>query len=64
MTLTIEATYENGVFVPVQPVDLVNHERVRLTVEHPPGDPQWKTSGGGAITASRSIPSVLKRSLS
>ena len=37
MTLTIEATYENGVFVPVQPVDLVNHERVRLTVERPTG---------------------------
>ena len=37
MTLTIEATYENGVFVPVQPVNLVNHERVRLTVERPAG---------------------------
>ncbi len=37
MTLTIEATYENGVFVPVQPVNLVNHERVRLTVERRPG---------------------------
>ena len=37
MSLTIEATYENGVFVPVQPLDLVNHERVRLTVERVPG---------------------------
>lgn len=37
MALTIEATYENGVFVPVQPVDLVNHERVRLTVERRTG---------------------------
>jgi predicted DNA-binding antitoxin AbrB/MazE fold protein len=33
MSLTIEATYENGVFVPVQPLDLADHERVRLTVE-------------------------------
>ena len=37
MTFTIEARYENGVFVPVQPVNLVNHERVRLTVERPTG---------------------------
>jgi predicted DNA-binding antitoxin AbrB/MazE fold protein len=37
MILFIEATYENGVFVPVQPIDLVNHERVRLTVERPTG---------------------------
>jgi predicted DNA-binding antitoxin AbrB/MazE fold protein len=33
MTLTIDATYENGVFVPVQRLDLADHERVRLTVE-------------------------------
>jgi predicted DNA-binding antitoxin AbrB/MazE fold protein len=33
MTLTIDATYENGVFVPVQRLDLPDHERVRLTVE-------------------------------
>ena len=37
MTITIEATYENGVFVPVQPVDLRNHERVRLTLQRLPG---------------------------
>jgi predicted DNA-binding antitoxin AbrB/MazE fold protein len=33
MTPTIEATYENGVLVPDQRLDLANHERVRLTVE-------------------------------
>ena len=33
VTFTIEARYENGVFVPVQPLDLANGERVRLTVE-------------------------------
>lgn len=37
MTFTIEATYENGVLVPVQPLDLVNHERVRLSLERLPG---------------------------
>lgn len=33
MVLTIEATYENGVFVPARRPDLADHERVRLTVE-------------------------------
>jgi predicted DNA-binding antitoxin AbrB/MazE fold protein len=33
MTLTVEATYENGVFVPAQKPTLADHQRVRLTVE-------------------------------
>jgi predicted DNA-binding antitoxin AbrB/MazE fold protein len=33
MPLTVEATFENGVFVPVQRPALADHERVRLTVE-------------------------------
>jgi predicted DNA-binding antitoxin AbrB/MazE fold protein len=33
MVLTIEATYENGVFVPSQRPVLPDHERVRLTIE-------------------------------
>jgi len=33
MTQTIEATYENGVFVPAGKPELAEHERVRLTVE-------------------------------
>jgi predicted DNA-binding antitoxin AbrB/MazE fold protein len=33
MSLTVEATFENGVFVPVQRPALADHERVRLTVE-------------------------------
>ena len=37
MSVTIEATYENGVLVPVQPLDLADHERVRLTVERSTG---------------------------
>lgn len=35
MTLTVEATYENGVFVPDRRLELADHERVRLTVERP-----------------------------
>lgn len=33
MTLTIEATYENGVFKLDQMLPLKEHERVRITVE-------------------------------
>lgn len=29
----IEAIYEGGVFKPLEPVDLAEHERVRLTIE-------------------------------
>ena len=36
MSLMIEATYENGVLVPAQPLDLADHERVRVTVERVP----------------------------
>jgi predicted DNA-binding antitoxin AbrB/MazE fold protein len=30
---TLEATFENGVFVPAQRPTLADHERVRLTIE-------------------------------
>jgi predicted DNA-binding antitoxin AbrB/MazE fold protein len=33
MVLTIEATYENGVLKPAQPLPLKEHETVRITVE-------------------------------
>jgi hypothetical protein len=33
MSLTVEATNENGVFVPLQRPASADHERVRLTVE-------------------------------
>ncbi len=32
MTLTVEATYENGVLRPVQPLPLPEHAKVRITV--------------------------------
>jgi predicted DNA-binding antitoxin AbrB/MazE fold protein len=33
MTLTVEATYENGVLKPSQPLPFKEHEKVRLTIE-------------------------------
>lgn len=33
MAITIEATYENGVLKPAQPLPLREHEKVRVTVE-------------------------------
>ena len=33
MAITVEATYENGVLNPVQPLPLKEHEKVRITVE-------------------------------
>ena len=32
MELSIEATYEDGVLKPAEPLDLAEHERVRVTV--------------------------------
>ena len=33
MRITVEATYENGVLKPAQPLPLKEHEKVRVTVE-------------------------------
>lgn len=33
MAITIDAIHENGVLRPVQPLELAEHERVRLTLE-------------------------------
>ncbi|HXG09054.1 MAG TPA: antitoxin family protein [Gemmataceae bacterium] len=32
MSIQVEAVYENGVFRPLQPVDLPEHQRVTVTV--------------------------------
>lgn len=39
MTLTVEATYQNGVLKPDQPLPLREHDRVRLSI-HTPVDVQ------------------------
>ena len=33
MTITVEATYENGVLKPAEPLPLKDHQKVRVTVE-------------------------------
>lgn len=33
MTITVDATYEDGVLKPAQPLPLSEHEKVRVTVE-------------------------------
>jgi predicted DNA-binding antitoxin AbrB/MazE fold protein len=38
MTLTIEATYENGVLRPAGPLPLKESQKVRVTVETHPAD--------------------------
>ncbi len=35
MTITIEATYENGVLRPAQPLPLKEQEHVRVTIHRP-----------------------------
>ena len=35
MTITIDATYEDGVLKPAQPLPLCEHAQVRVTVEEP-----------------------------
>jgi predicted DNA-binding antitoxin AbrB/MazE fold protein len=37
MTFTVEATYENGVLRPAQPLPLREHEKVELVVRTPRG---------------------------
>ena len=32
MSITLEATYENGVLKPLQPLPLAEHEKVKVTV--------------------------------
>jgi predicted DNA-binding antitoxin AbrB/MazE fold protein len=35
MSLTVDAIYENGVFKPLRPLQLREHQQVRITVEEP-----------------------------
>ena len=39
MTITVEATYENGTLKLEQPLPLKEHEKVRVTVEKEPLEP-------------------------
>ena len=44
MTITVDATYEDGVLKPAQPLPLSEHEKVRVTVE-PQTTPDLSTHG-------------------
>jgi predicted DNA-binding antitoxin AbrB/MazE fold protein len=44
MPITVEATYENGVLKPAQPLPFKEHEKVRLTVE-PADTPLVRAAG-------------------
>jgi predicted DNA-binding antitoxin AbrB/MazE fold protein len=44
MPLTVEATYENGVLKPAQPLPLKEHEKVQVTI-HPPISRARQTAG-------------------
>lgn len=37
MNITIEATYENGVLKPTQPLPLKEHEKVKIILQTEPG---------------------------
>jgi predicted DNA-binding antitoxin AbrB/MazE fold protein len=41
MSLTIEATYEDGVLKPLSPLPLKEHEKVRITIDE---DAEWRAS--------------------
>jgi predicted DNA-binding antitoxin AbrB/MazE fold protein len=33
MTITVEAVYENGILKPAEPLPLVNHQKVKITIQ-------------------------------
>jgi predicted DNA-binding antitoxin AbrB/MazE fold protein len=57
MTITIEATYENGVLKPAQPLPLQDHEKVRITIEP---DLTWAERTAGMLRWTGD-PGVLRR---
>ena len=44
MTITIEATYENGVLKPAQPLPLKEHEKVEILIRTPLHSPALPTA--------------------
>jgi predicted DNA-binding antitoxin AbrB/MazE fold protein len=56
MTITIDATYEDGVLKPAQPLPLAEHAQVRVTVEPGAAEVQHSTPA-----AERAGPSLAER---
>ena len=48
MTTTVKATYANGVFTPVEPVDLEEGAEVMVSMDGTPRGSSEMTNGGGA----------------
>ncbi len=51
MALKVDASFDDGVFVPAQRPALADHERVRLTIEPARQMPARSTHGDGLIHA-------------
>jgi hypothetical protein len=61
MSITIDATYEDGVLKPAQPLPLSEHEKVRVTVEQQTTPAQTAAPPGGPTLAERIV--ALARNL-
>jgi predicted DNA-binding antitoxin AbrB/MazE fold protein len=57
MSITVEATYENGVLKPKQPLPLPEHEDVRITI-HSAVSPVQESYG---LLCWRGDPEILRR---
>ena len=57
MAIVVEATYENGVLKPAQPLPLSEHEKVRVTIEPEVG---WAERTAGLLKWTGD-PEVLRR---
>jgi predicted DNA-binding antitoxin AbrB/MazE fold protein len=53
MSIVIDATYEDGVLKPAQPLPLAEHEKVRVTVEQ-----QLQVAAQRAQSTAQTVPSV------
>jgi hypothetical protein len=58
MVLKIDASFENGVFVPASPPGLADRERVRLTVRR-----DWRPVGASGTQAAQPARSVSDRAI-
>ncbi len=57
MSITIEATYEDGVLKPAQPLPLEEHEKVRVTIE---SEITWAERTAGMLKWTAD-PDILRR---
>jgi hypothetical protein len=53
MSITVDATYEDGVLKPAQPLPLGEHEKVRVTLEPQPSAPPFAPPADGLTLGER-----------